>query len=76
MVDHHVTSLFIVIAHWKLNIFFYDSIILENYRTKTIEANGGVSDQSILWKEEWKANVKLSLTTKRIYKFHLHFSQF
>ena len=54
MVDHHVTSLFIVIAHWKLNIFFYDSIIPENYRTKTIEANGGVSDQSILWKEEWE----------------------
>ena len=32
----------------KIEYFFYDSIIPENYRTKTIQVNGGVSDQSIL----------------------------
>ena len=36
----------------KIEYFFSDSIIPENYRTKTIGVNGGVSDQSILWKEE------------------------
>ena len=32
----------------KIEYFFFDSIIPENYRTKTIGVNGGVSDQSIL----------------------------
>ena len=35
----------------KIEYFFYDSIIPENYTTKTIQVNGGLSDQSIYEKK-------------------------